>query len=130
MDMNALAAVLALTSTLVLHTGERIAAEGAVTEVKGVVMFRSGGVLYSLPATEIARIDKGAGTEQEKKPVRKLAVSEERRRQLIEELEKNRSGKPAPRQESLEKMPPAPSREEVAEQKREEQAWRRDARAY
>lgn len=130
MSMNVLAAVLALTSTLVLHTGERILTEGAVTEVKGVVMFRSGGVLYSLPAVEIARIDKGDGAEKEKKPVRKLAVSEEHRKRLIEELEKNHSGKPAPRQETLEKMPPAPSREEVAEQNREEREWRRDARAY
>jgi chromosome segregation ATPase len=130
MEMNALAAVLALTSTLVLHSGDRIAAEGAVSEVKGVVMFRSGGVLYSMPAVEIARIEKGDGAEPEKKPVRKLAVSEEQRKRLIEELQNNHSGKPAPKQATLEKMPPAPSREEVAEEKREEQAWRRDARAY
>ncbi|HYI13505.1 MAG TPA: hypothetical protein VEK57_30960 [Thermoanaerobaculia bacterium] len=128
--MNPLALVLALTSTLVLHSGERIVAEGAVTEIKGVVMFRSDGVLYSLPAVEIARIEKGDDASGKKPPVRKLKVSEEERKRLLEELEKNHSGKPAPKEQIVVKAPPPPSPEEVSEQKREEREWRRDARAY
>ncbi len=128
--MNALVLVLALTSTLVLHSGDRIVAEGPVTEIRGVVMFRSGGVLYSMAAKEVARIEKGDATAGDATPVRKLRVTPEERKRLLEELEKNHSGSPAPKEQAEVKAPPAPSREEVSEQKREEAAWRRDARAY
>jgi chromosome segregation ATPase len=130
MPMNALALLLAMTSTLVLHSGDRIVAEGAVTEKDGVVMFRSAGVLYSMPAIEIARIEKDDETKSDAAPVRKLRVSEEERKRLLAELEKNHSGTPPARQAVLEKAPPAPTRGEVAELKREELQWRRDARAY
>jgi chromosome segregation ATPase len=128
--MNALVLLLAMTSTLILHSGDRIVAEGAVTEKDGVVMFRSGGVLYSMPAVEIARIEKQDEAKREAPPVRKLRVSEQERKRLLAELEKNHSGTPPAKQPIVEKAPSAPTREDVADQKREEAQWRREARAY
>jgi hypothetical protein len=137
--MNAIALLLALTSLLVLRSGESLVVQGEVREENGVVLFRSGGVLYSLPADEIARITpvdevpevrraiaKAEG-EQETRPLR---LSEDERRRLIAELEKNRSGTPAPPQKILERPPPPPSRGEAAAQANEEASWRRQARAH
>lgn len=99
--MNALLLLITLTtSTLVLRTGERIAVEGTPRTDNGVVTFRSAGLLYSMPAEEIVRIEETASPNGEKAK-RKLAVSEEERKRLIEELEQNHSGQPAP-------PPPAP----------------------
>jgi hypothetical protein len=136
--MNAIALLLALTSLLVLRSGESLVVQGEVREENGVVLFRSGGVLYSLPADEIARITPvdevreiravaKSASEQETRPFR---LSEDERRRLIAELEKNRSGTPAPPQKILERPPPPPSRQEVAAQASEEASWRRQARAH
>jgi hypothetical protein len=136
--MNAMALLLALTSLLVLRSGESLVVQGEVREEKGVVLFRSGGVLYSLPADEIERITPAdemrqnravakPASEQETRPLR---LSEDERRRLIAELEKNRSGTPAPPQKILERPPPPPSPQEVAAQAHEEASWRRQARAH
>ncbi|HEX8617717.1 MAG TPA: hypothetical protein VF911_09060 [Thermoanaerobaculia bacterium] len=128
--MNALVLLLTLTSTIVLRSGERIAAEGAVREEKGVVIFRSNGVFYSMPAEEVERIEKQQTPDGSQTKVRRLAVSEEERRRLLAALEKNHSGvapKPLPLPKEI---PPPPSREEAAEQRREENDWRREARAH
>jgi hypothetical protein len=134
--MNILGAlILSLTTTtLVLHSGDRIAVDGSVTERNGMITFRSEGTLYTMPASEVARIDRGMPAVREPIVVRAnepggrvpLRVSEERRRQLIEELEKNHSGQPAPPFQRV----PEPSPQEVKEQTREEWSWRQEARSY
>jgi hypothetical protein len=137
--MNAIALLLALTSLLVLRSGESLVVQGEVREENGVVLFRSGGVLYSLPADEIERITPVdavrevpravAKTEREQE-TRPFRLSEDERRRLIAELERNRSGTPAPPQKILESPPPPPSRQEIAAQANEELSWRRQARAH
>src|ERR1043165_4503421 len=98
--MNALLLLITLTtSTLVLRTGERIAVEGTPRTDNGVTTFRSAGLLYSLPAEELVRIE-GICAKTGEKPKWTLAVSAEERRRLIEALEQNHAGQSAP--------PPAP----------------------
>jgi hypothetical protein len=127
MSMNALLFLLTVTTSIVLRSGDRIAVEGAVREANGVVTFRSGGLLYSLPASEVERIDKGDAAAEERR-VRRLAVSEEERKRLIAELEKNHTGTPAPRAT-------APAAAVVItpepEERREDEAyWRSQARTH
>jgi hypothetical protein len=125
--MNAAAFLLA--TTLVLWSGDRIAVDGTVREEDGVVTFRAGGTLYSMPAAEIARI-----TTDERPPaavappVVRLRVSSEEKQRLIAELEKNHSGAAAPPEQKV--LPEPPPRPDVEAQTREEWAWRRDARAH
>jgi hypothetical protein len=111
--MNALLLLLTLTtSTLVLRSGDRIAVEGTLREAAGVYTFRSGGLLYSLPASEVVRVEESRPSVEEK-PTRKLRLSEDERRRLLEELEKNHAGTPpAPPQEFVPEAP-APSFEPV-----------------
>lgn len=131
--MNALLLLLVLQSTLVLHSGDRIRVEGKPVEKGGVLTFRSEGKLYSLPASEVERIEEvdpaASVTAPALKPApaRRRPVSEEERKRLLAELEKNHSGTgsmPAPI------LPPPPTREEVRETRREESSWRREARAH
>jgi hypothetical protein len=124
--MNALGLLLTVAvSTLVLQSGEKIAVQGEIQKSHGVVVFRSNGVLYSLPASEIARVDEGAPAPPAP-PVRRLRVSEEERRRLIAELEKNHAGTAPPRVASLEEpLPPLP-----AEDPGDEASWRAQAREH
>jgi DNA repair exonuclease SbcCD ATPase subunit len=123
--MNALALLLTLTSLIVLRSGDRIAVEGAVKEENGVITFRSGGALYSMPSQEVERIEK-IEPQPETPKVRKLAVSEEQRRRLIDELEKNHAGSSTmPELKPLPDMPPAEPANE-----HEENSWRRQARNH
>jgi hypothetical protein len=138
--MNLTILMLALTTVLVLRSGERIVVDGTLKEERGVVVFRSSGVLYSLPAGEIAsaiRLDASDSTVEvvardagDAEDVRKIRVSNEVRQRLIAELEKNHSGTPAPPLPIEELLTPPPTREQAAETKREEWSWRRQARAY
>lgn len=118
--MNALL----LAVTLVLVSGDRIAVEGEPREDDGVVVFRSGGLLYSVPAEEVAAIEETPAAAQPK-PTRRLIVSEEKRRRLIEELERNHSGPPAT-------IPPVPKvpPSEPAHPPEDEPLWRSRARAH
>jgi hypothetical protein len=136
--MNALVLLLTLTSMLVLRSGDRIAVEGKPVEKDGVVTFRSGGVLYSMPAIEVARIETeepATGTitvtptasDKAEAARRRPVVSEEERKRLLAELEKNHGGTPPPPPPQVE---PLPSRAEVQAQKREEADWRREARGH
>jgi hypothetical protein len=133
--MNALLLLLVLNSTLVLHSGDRIPVEGKPVEKDGVLTFRSAGKLYSMPASEVERIEESepgvvveAAPAPRKAPVlRRRPVSEEERKRLLAELEKNHQGTgsmPAPI------LPPPPTREEAREAKREETSWRREARYH
>ena len=94
--MNALLLLLTLTtSTLVLRSGDRIAVEGTLREADGVYTFRSGGLLYSLPKSEVVGVEEPQRATTEK-PVWKLRVSEEERKRLLAELAKNSAGTPPP----------------------------------
>jgi hypothetical protein len=138
--MNALVLLLTLTSTLVLRSGDRIPVEGKPVTKDGVVTFRSGGLLYSMPATEVDRIEsEDAGENSDKVEVkaevkketpRRKAVSEEERKRLLAELEKNHGGTPLPPEQAPPRLAPPPTAEEVKEAKREEWQWRREARAH
>jgi hypothetical protein len=138
--MNALVLLLTLTSTLVLRSGERIPVEGAVREERGVVTFRSNGRLYSMPRTEIDRIEKEEEAKPAPAPVEvkdpkstksrpRLAVSEEERKRLLAELEKNHGGV-AREVPIVREIPPPPSPEEAKEQRADENEWRRRAREH
>lgn len=124
--MNTLLLLLTLTTTtLVLRSGDRIAVEGTLREVDGVYTFRSGGALYSLPVSEVVRIEEPKPATAEK-PKKKLRVSEEERKRLLDELAKNRGGTPpAPPQEFVPETQPK-SVEPVGE----EAAWRARARTH
>lgn len=134
--MNALLLLLAATSVLVLHSGDRIVIEGGIREERGVVKFRSEGLLYSLPASEIARVESvpeappPRAEEASTPPPRRLRVSEEERQRLLAELQNNHAGTPAPRGQGLENTTPPPTPGEKAAQKREEREWRSQARMY
>jgi hypothetical protein len=136
--MNALLLLLVLNSTLVLHSGDRIPVEGKPVEKDGVLTFRSAGKLYSLPASEVDRVEEAGTADAAEKPVvleatrkapatRRRVVSAEERQRLLAELEKNHAGTaplPPPT------LPPAPTREEAKEMRREESSWRREARFH
>jgi len=143
--MNALLLLLALSSVIVLRSGDRITVEGPVKQEKGVVTFKTGRLFYSLPAEEIEKIlpaDQATPEEKaEAKKVepakkaaaempRRLRASEEERKRLLAELEQNHGGEPAPPQKILQEPPPAPTRAEVAAEKREESQWRSQARDH
>lgn len=103
--------------TLVLHSGHQIAVAGPIREDGTRLVFRTpGGVLYSVAIDEIDvdATKQLAGiaerVEDESDPVidpvrplprRKLAVSEEEKQRLLDEISRNREGKPAPEQKSL-----------------------------
>jgi hypothetical protein len=123
--MNTLLLLLTLTtSTLVLRSGDRIVVQGPVQAVDGMYTFRSRGLLYSLPAGEVLRVEETAAVAQEK-PKAKLRVSEEERKRLIEELEKNHSG-----QASSAPPPPRYIEEPPSPDAGEEMEWRTRARAH
>jgi len=124
--MNALLLLLTLTtSTLVLRSGDRIAVEGKLRQDDGVYTFRSGGLLYSLPASEVVRVEEVQPVANDK-PTRKLRLSEDERKRLLDELEKNHGGTaPAPAPGFV---PEAPK--EAVEPHGDEHEWRARARSY
>ena len=128
MAMNATLLLLVLTSTLVLRSGDRIAIEKVVKEENGVITFRSNGRLYSMPSAEVERVEKREQPAPAEKPVRRLRVSAEERKRLLEALERNHSGTPAPPQQAAVPNVPEPSPEESRAQRREEAYWRTEAR--
>lgn len=139
MSMNALLLLLTLTSTIVLRSGERIPVEGTVRQERGVATFRSNGRLYSMPLSEIERIEKPeeaakpapvATPAPAPKPRARIVVSEEDRKRLLAELEKNRAGGPAREVPIVRETPPPPSPEEKRDQSEEENRWRSQARAH
>lgn len=128
----------ALTSTLILQSGARIALDGPVREDGSMVTFRSAGRLYSIAAAEIDRIEEteaaapAGATEPEvpSAPRVRLRVSADERKRLLEELEKNHGGTPAPRQKILEEVPPAPTPAQELAERSEESMWRRRAQSH
>jgi hypothetical protein len=122
------AALMLLASTLVLRTGELIVVDGPVTERGGVVIFRSGGALYSMPASEVDEVaTKAANEVADRPPARRLKVTSQERDRLLKDLERNHSGQ-APAEQRWESAAlPAP-RPEGADS--EEWNWRQKARTY
>jgi hypothetical protein len=134
--MSALLAAI-LGGTLILRSGQHIEISGTAREEGGRLIFRAeGGSLYSIPMTEVDLDATRAASATEPTVVRptpdrlRLKVSEEERKRLLRDLEQNHAGTPAPRQASLEEMPPPPTAEEKAQRKQEEWAWRNRARGY
>ena len=121
-------------STLVLRTGERVTVDGPVSEENGVVVFRSAGSLYSMPASEIdedaTRLEADRAANAKTAPVKRLRVTDEERRRLIQELEANHEGTPPAPSPILAAPRPAPSAAEVSREKDEEREWRSRARAH
>jgi hypothetical protein len=139
-------AVLALT-TLVLRSGDRIDVDGPIREQDGVVTFRSGGQLYSMPAEEIdrdatahARLDPhvdAAQTAQAAKEaaddeaeVRKLRLSPEERAKLFDRLKDNHAGTPATAEQLHVEPAPRRTASEKAAEEDAEWTWRQRARSY
>lgn len=138
--MNALVLLALTASMIVLRSGDRIAVEGAVTQTKGVVTFRSGGLLYSLPAGEVEKIEQVAPAQPQTAPASQrgakpgnkeglvateLRVSEADRKRLIAELEKNHSGQPA-----APLPPPVVVTPDARELQEDEAWWRSKARMH
>jgi len=128
--MNTLLLLLTVGTTLVLQSGSRIPVDGPVREENGFVYFRSAGTLYSLNAADVLRIEQPAPrptakTDVKPKP-RRLRVSDEERRKILADLEKNHSGTPT----VLNDPPAPPTKEEIEQIQREEWDWRRESRAH
>ena len=138
--MNALVLFLVVSSTLVLRSGDRITVEGSVREENGVITFRSEGVLFSVPASEVERVEldetvdeEAAGNEptpHARAAKRRLKVSAEERKRLLEALSKNRGGVAPADPQALEMPPPRLTEREAQREKNEESIWRRRARAH
>jgi hypothetical protein len=125
--MNALAPILLLV-TLVLRSGARIDMDGPFRQEEGRVVFRSGGILYSLAASEVdfeaTRAAANVPPIKAEVPGR-LKVTPEERDRLLRELEKNHSGTPAKPEPPARIVPPPPPQNDE-----DEWAWRRSARAH
>jgi hypothetical protein len=113
-----------LAVTLILQSGDRIAIEGRVREENGALIFRSGGLLYSVPVGEVARVEESEHTTPAEKPKTRLRVSEERLRELIAELEKNHAGTAPPPPPTVKPVPAAKPEEQ------DEATWRVQARSH
>jgi hypothetical protein len=135
--MNMLGTLLLLTAltiptpTLVLRNGAHISVDGSVRQEEGRVVFRSGGVLYSLPATEVDfEATRTAGVYvtlvRGDDDRMKLKVSREERDRLLRELEQNHNGTPA-NPAGLRVPPPSP---DTVANSSDEWSWRRNARAH
>lgn len=135
--MNMLGTLLLLTAltiptpTLVLRNGAHISVDGSVRQEEGRVIFRTGGVLYSLPATEVDfEATRTAGINvtlvRGDDDRMKLKVSREERDRLLRELEQNHNGTPAS-PEGLRVPPPSP---DMVANSSDEWTWRRNARAH
>jgi hypothetical protein len=122
------------TSTLVLRSGERIPVDGSVSEDKGVVLFRSAGMLYSMPSSEIdetaTRLEADRAAHAKPEPVKRLRASDEERRRLIEQLQANHAGSPPAPSPAMSTPPPPPTASEERDEKDLEREWRSRARAH
>jgi len=122
------------TQTLILRSGTTITVDGPITEKDGRVVFRpKGGQLYSLPVEEVdAEATKALALQPPAAPddgKKKLKLTPAERERLLKELATNHNGTPGAIPQ-LPAAPPAPSKEETAQQTRDEWQWRKEARSY
>ena len=128
-----LATLVILTTTLVLRSGDRIVLDAPAREQEGVVMFRSGGALYSIPASEIDENATTAANQPQAAATapRRLKVSAAERDRLLKELQENHTGRPAVEQRwQTDPLPPVPTAQDAPAQNGDEWRWRREARSY
>jgi hypothetical protein len=120
------------TPTLILRSGAKIDVDGAIRQEEGRVVFRSYGVLYSLPAAEVdfdatrtagLNVTTVRGGAEDRM---KLKVSRAERDRLLRDLEQNHNGTPED-PKGLQAPPPSPESIPNTEQ---EWTWRRNARTY
>lgn len=126
-----LTAMLIPTPALVLKSGARIAVDDGVKLESGVVYFRSGGSLYSIPSIEVdLDATRTAANAVAAEPVdaRKLRVTPEERERLLRELEQNHSGTPASQEQMNVPPPAAAPASETA--KGDEWGWKKAAQAH
>ena len=136
--MNAFLLLLVVTSTLILRSGDRITVEGAIREENGVITFKSEGVLFSVPSSEVERVElietdgdgKPAEAAVETEARRRLKVSQEERKRLLEILSHNRGGLAQKQEARSNRDAPAPKAREARRSQHDESAWRRRARAH
>jgi len=131
-------------TTLILRNGDHYSIDGPIREESGRVIFRqSGGSLYSVAMADVDVAATRAAAmpapvvivvRPEPAPAKpkelRLRVSAEERDRMLRDLEKNHSGTPAPRQKSLDELPPAPTPREVEAAKQDEWSWRYRAREH
>ena len=125
------AALLILANTLVLRSGDRIAIEGPVSERNGIVVFRSGGALYSMPASEVDEVATKAANDigDAQKSSRRLKVSDAEKQRLLKQLEQSHGGGGAPVDFKGPYGPPAREPSSTPADP-EEWNWRQRARSY
>jgi len=126
------AALMIVASTLVLRTGERISVEGPVAERNGIVVFRSGGALYSMPATEVDATATKALNEtpaDNQELPRRLKVSAAERDRLLRDLEQNHAATGPAEPPAHYSGPPA-QEPSIAHFNSDEWNWRERARYH
>jgi hypothetical protein len=122
-------AALFFITTLVLRSGQHVNLDGPWREQAGRIVFRNtDGTLYSVPAAEV---DLEASRAMSAPPLvatadkLRLKVSEEERKRLIQDLERNHAGQPPIPQKTVENLPvPAPENHD------EEWTWRKRSRDF
>ena len=119
-----------ITTTLILRNGTRFEVNGPIREEQARVIFRTAGVLYSIPLGDVdleatrAAVTKAVVVTNESD--KKLKVSTEERDRLLRELEQNHSGKASP--SGTDRI--AEVREVVEPPKGDEWSWRNAARDH
>lgn len=136
--MNLLASLLLLTAltipthTLILKSGQRIAVDAPVRIENRVVLFRSGGSLYSVPAEEVdldaTRAAASAVVVSAVDESAKLRVTAAERERLLRTLEQNHQGTPAPKEQMI--IPATTSKAEREHASQDEWSWRNAARQH
>ena len=120
------------TSTLVLTSGKRIHVDEPVRVLNDLVLFRSGGSLYSVDAAEIdfdaTRSASASITVVASDETSKLRVSTAQRERLLRDLEQNHTGMGTPPQQL--DIPESARRSESAVNKQEEWRWKNAAHDY
>ncbi|MEA2238011.1 MAG: hypothetical protein QOC81_2735 [Thermoanaerobaculia bacterium] len=120
----------AIATTLILRNGTRFEVNGPIREEQSRVIFRTAGVLYSIPLGDVdleatrAAVTKAVVVTNESD--RKLKVSAAERDRLLRELEQNHSGKASV--SSTDRL--AEVREVVEPPNGDEWSWRNAARSH
>jgi hypothetical protein len=124
---------LVLATILVLTSGDRFDVAGEVRYEGNNAVFRAAdGALYSIPRSEVDEraTREASAPKKAADPTKRLKLTPEERQRLLDELSKNRNGKPPAKQAVFEQPVPSPTKQEQAATTAEEWQWRRQARAH